>query len=283
MDGLRQKLEKIIKPHHAKIGIAIMDLESRDTLTINNNHHYPMMSVCKFPLAMAVLHQVDQGKCSLDQKTPLVKADLDPRMWGPILDSFPKGSSDLTLADLLYYSTSHSDNIACKMLFKIINGPLEAEKYVRNLGIQQIAIPISIYGMAKDPKLQYSNWSEPYAMVQLLDLFYRGKSLSDSSTSFLTHLMIETPTGMMRIKGLLPPGTVVAHKTGTSGTDSTGLRTATNDIGIVTLPDGRHFAIAVFVSDSMLELEVTENIIAEIAKATYDHLISNENKPSKTR
>jgi beta-lactamase class A len=82
--------------------------------------------------------------------------------------------------------------------------------------------------------------------------------------------MIETKTGANRIKGHLPSGTVVAHKTGTS-TTVRGVTAATNDIGIVRLPDGRHLAIAVFVADAKMDLAAREAIIARIARAAWDH------------
>jgi beta-lactamase class A len=81
--------------------------------------------------------------------------------------------------------------------------------------------------------------------------------------------MIESPTGQKRLKGLLPKGTVVAHKTGTSGTRD-GVTAATNDVGIITLPNGRHLAVAIFVSDSPADEATRERVIAEIAKALWD-------------
>ncbi|WP_243147428.1 serine hydrolase [Scytonema sp. UIC 10036] len=77
--------------------------------------------------------------------------------------------------------------------------------------------------------------------------------------------MIETSTGPNRIKGLLPKGTVVAHKTGTSATVN-GVTAATNDVGLVTLPNGQHLAIAVFVSDSQATDAIREEVIAIIGE-----------------
>jgi len=81
--------------------------------------------------------------------------------------------------------------------------------------------------------------------------------------------MAESNPGSKGLQGLLPNGTVVAHKTGTSGTQN-GITAATNDIGIITLPNGKHFAIAVFVSDSPADEKVREAVIAKIAKAVWD-------------
>ena len=86
------------------------------------------------------------------------------------------------------------------------------------------------------------------------------------------NVMIRTSTGDKRIKGLIPSRADVAHKTGTSGTRN-GITPGTNDVGIITLPDGKHFVIAVFVSDSRESNAVNERIIAEISKAVWDHFI----------
>jgi beta-lactamase class A len=81
--------------------------------------------------------------------------------------------------------------------------------------------------------------------------------------------MTETSTGLKRLKGRLPDGTVVAHKTGTSATVN-GVTAATNDVGLVTLPNGRHLAIAVFVSDSTADTAIREEAIAKVARAVWD-------------
>jgi beta-lactamase class A len=103
----------------------------------------------------------------------------------------------------------------------------------------------------------------------LLRALHERRGVSEQSQQLLFKFMIDTPTGPRRLKGLLPKTAVVAHKTGTSGS-SKGVTAATNDIGLITLPDGRHLAIAVFVSDSPVDLVTRERVIAEIAKAVWD-------------
>lgn len=83
--------------------------------------------------------------------------------------------------------------------------------------------------------------------------------------------MVESTTGANKIKGLLPPGTTAAHKSGLSFTNDQGVTAASNDIGIVRLPNGKHFAIAVFVSGSKEDETTNEQIIAEIARAAWDY------------
>jgi len=108
-------------------------------------------------------------------------------------------------------------------------------------------------------------------MTLLLDMIYHNKTLSKVNTDFLYKIMTETSTGPKRLKGLLPAGTVVAHKTGTSPTNAEGLSPSTNDVGIITLPNGKHLAIAVFVCNSTNDEATREGVIAKIAKAAWDY------------
>ena len=82
--------------------------------------------------------------------------------------------------------------------------------------------------------------------------------------------MVETTTGTNRLKGQLPEGTAVAHKTGTSGREDN-IMAAFNDIGIVTLPNGKHYAIAVFITNSKENDEINAAIIAEISKSVWEY------------
>jgi beta-lactamase class A len=230
-----------------------------------------MQSTYKFPLAMAVLHQVDKGKLTLNQKVHVNKTDIR-KTWSLIQEKYPDGNVDIPISELLKYSVSISDNIACDMLFRAIKGTAVADQYVKQLGVKNMAIKATEKEMAASWNVQYTNYSTPYAMVQLLDIFYSRKELSATSTDFLMDLMIQSSNSAKRIKGSLPPEAIVAHKTGTSGTNKEGLTAATNDIGIVTLPDGKHFAIAVFVSDSKEPMENNEKIIALISATVYNTL-----------
>ena len=92
----------------------------------------------------------------------------------------------------------------------------------------------------------------------------------------------KTISGAKRLKGRLPAGTLVAHKTGTGGTRD-GIASATNDIGIITLPNVTHLAVAVFVSDSSADEAVRERVIARIAKAAWYWASSAQQPPPKTK
>ena len=131
-------------------------------------------------------------------------------------------------------------------------------------------------------KTSTENWATPKAAVELLAALQTPHGLSGKSQAFLLKLTTESIPGAKRLKGQLPAGTLVAHKTGTGGMRD-GITSATNDIGIITLPNGTHLAVAVFVSDSSADETTRESVIARIAKAAWDWASSAQQPAPKTK
>ena len=270
-DALKVQIDSIAKLAKGTVGIGIMDLQSRETIYLNEDHQFPMQSVFKFPLGMAVLDRVDKGQLSLEQKIHVTKEDLNPNTWSPLQKKFPEGNLDISVKELLVYTVSLSDNNACDILFRLVGGPSTVNKYMQSIGVKGINIVATEAEMAKSWDVQFTNWCRPPAMIQLLDIFHQGKKLSRSSTEFLLKIMTETPTGLNRIKGLLPEQTKVAHKTGSSGTNDKGIIAAFNDVGIVTLPNGKKMAVVAFVSNAAADEKTRDAVIARITRAAWDY------------
>ncbi|HJP63173.1 MAG TPA: class A beta-lactamase, subclass A2 [Mucilaginibacter sp.] len=251
------------------VGVSILGLESRDTLNYNAQSRLVMHSVFKFPIAMTVLNLVDKGKYKLNQKIKIRKGDMLPaKMYSPLRDKYPDGA-EIPLSEILGYMVSQSDNTACDFLLKKIGGPKVVNDYIHSLGVKGISIVASETDMASAWEVQYTNWAKPAELVHLLDIFYSGKALSKESNDFLMKIMLATTTGPNRLRGLLPKDAVIAHKTGTSPTNAEGLSPATNDIGIITLPNGKHIAIVVMVCNSKADEATRDTVIAKIAKAAW--------------
>ena len=267
-DELRKRLEEIASIAKGRVGVAAEILETGESVSINLHEHFPMQSVYKLPIGMAVLAQVDNGKLRLEQVVPVEKGDLvGPGLRSPIRDRNPNGTK-LSLRELLRFAVSESDGTASDVLLKLI-GVDAATKYLNDLGVNEIIVANSENEISQDWETQYRNWASPHGALLLLRCLYERRGLSAQSQQLLYKFMTETPTGPKRLKSLLPKTAVVIHKTGTSGS-SKGITAATNDIGLITLPNGQHLAIAVFVSDSPTDLETRERVIAEIAKAVWD-------------
>jgi beta-lactamase class A len=256
----------------AKVGIAVMNIETGDTFSYNGMAQMPMQSTYKFPQALAALSQVEKGKLSLEQKVFISKAEMIEETWSPMRDSFPNGNINLTVARLLTYTVSYSDNIACDVVFKLLGGPATVEAYLDSIGIKGVKVLSTEDEMHQDGSLQYKNWAAPVEMVKLLQQFYTGKLLNAEHTTFLRNQMEHCFNSAKRIKDLLPDSVVVAHKTGTSFTDG-GRTHAVNDIGIITLPNGQHIAIAMFVSDTNVPPGDCEAWIARVTRMIYDDAI----------
>jgi beta-lactamase class A len=268
---LRKQIAAIAKPIKGIVGVSILGLESRDTLSYNGKARLVMQSVMKLPIALTVLHYVDSGAVSLGQMIHITKKDL-PETYSPLRDKYPKGNVDVSVSDLLGYMVSQSDNDACDILLaKVLNGIKPVQDYMLHIGVRGIAIRASEADMASAWELQFANWCKPSQMTTLLDMFYSSKILTKANTDLLYKLMTDATTSPKRLKGLLPAGTVVAHKSGTSGTNDQGVTPATNDVGIITLPNGKHLAIAVFVCNSKDDEATREGTIAKIAKAAFDY------------
>lgn len=269
-DLLRNKIGELAGKVDGQAGIAIMDLSTKDTLLYNVHGIFPMQSVFKFPLALAVLKRVDQGKFSLEKKIKINRKDLMSDTWSPIVKKYPEGNIELTLREILEYTVTYSDNNGCDILFRLLKGPGKVHKYIQQLGVKEMAIVATEEEMHQEWDKQFDNWCKPRAMLSLLEMFYDKKLLSQSSHELLWKMMAETITGANRIKGLLPKGTEVIHRTGMGGPNDKGTLGAVNDVGIVELPNGKHFAIVVYIARVKGEVKEIERIIAEIARAAYD-------------
>ena len=272
-DSLQQKIQQIVSAKNAEVGVSIVSDNGKDILSINGDGRFPMQSVFKFHIALAVLSEIDKGKFSLDQKIKIEQKDLLPNLYSPLREKYPKGAT-LELAEILEYTVSQSDNVGCDVLLRLIGGPQVVENYFIKNNFKDVSIKINEEVMQANWDLQFQNWTTPKAANKVLSSFYHNnkKLLSKNSHDFIWKVMKETSTGQNRLKGQLPKGTVVAHKTGTSGMNrTTGITAAVNDIGIVFLPDGRHFFISVFVTNSKENAETNEKIIADVSKAAWDY------------
>jgi beta-lactamase class A/beta-lactamase class A VEB len=269
---LKNQIEQILRDKKAIVGISISGENGNDTLSINGNMHCPTQSAYKMHVGLAMLDKIDRGEFSLDQKIKISKEDLPvDAYWNPLGTDFPDGG-DLSVAQLIQYCISHSDNTACDTLIGMVGSPKDVESYFKKNNIQDLQFAYNERTMQSKWENMFQNWITPNAAVQTLRLFYENKNglLSNSSYSFFWQTMKETSTGVKRLKGLLPEGTAVAHKTGTSGTTDTGLTSATNDWGVVFLPNGHYFIISVLVTNSYESDETNERIIAEVCKVAYD-------------
>ncbi|MGB6845455.1 MAG: class A beta-lactamase [Candidatus Acidiferrales bacterium] len=270
---LQQQIRAIAAGAHGKVSVACSLPSSRLKCDLDPHAHRPMQSVFKFPLAVATLHLVEQGKFTLDQPVRFLPGDrILPETYSPLQDKYPDAEVDVPLRELLQMAVSLSDNVAADIVLRTIGGPEVVDKYIKSIGVKGFHLEDDEQALRRDVRAQYHNWFEAAAAIELLRRISDNSPLSLDHTRILLQWMEDSPSGPHRIKGALPAGTPVMHKTGSSGTDH-GLTYATNDVGLIGLPDGRLLAIAIFVTDSTADAATRDSVIARIAKAAYDESI----------
>lgn len=306
---LEREIGRLSKGSGGVVGVSVVHLQTNRRVSLNGGERFPMASSYKVPIAVQLLTRVDKGELRLDQMIQLQPTDLHPGS-GTLTDLFNKPGLALSVRNLLELMMLISDNSATDVCLRLAGGPEAVTARMREIGISGIDVNRSTarliadwIGITQIPA--ESEWSTtlfrtlseavkpeerkaaaarfdadprdtatPDGMVTLLGRIYRKDLLKTESAELLLDIMRRCRTGEARLKGLLPLGTEVAHKTGTIGG-------TTNDVGIVTLPDNAgHVAIAVFIKSSEKEVSARERTIAEVARAVHDFFLF---QPQATR
>ncbi len=299
-DSIHFKLERIARRVRGSLGVAAIHLESGARLSLNGELAFPMASVSKIPIALEFLRRVDAGELPLDEVIVVPPTDFRPGSSSLARRSGGR-SVRLTADSLFALMLGVSDNTATDVILRLAGGPEEATRRVRELGVDGVRVDRSeartfadLVGISEEvpeselyrvnhfrlrdalpaerrqaARTRYAldprDTATPDGMAELLALVYDGVGLSASSRHRLLAVMAGTRTGPRRLRGLLPPGTEVAHKTGT-------MASAINDVGIITLPDGAgHLVLAVFVNTFQATTWRRERTIAEVARLLHDY------------
>lgn len=261
------------------VGIAVRDLGTGETLAYNGDTLFPMASTYKVAVAAKILSLLDAGSLSLEEQLP--------RLGRPV-----------PVRTLLEMSLTLSDNDATDALVARAGGPQAVNDWVHAAGIKGLRVDSNTrdllarakvpgtgfgdeaamesglssaqrdardmpnIGFAADPR----DTATPRAMDDLLGAIRQGRVLRPQTSALMLSIMERCKTGKARLRAMLPPGTRIAHKTGT-------LNGLGNDTGIVTLPDGRMFVISVFVMKDHRGHEMRDRIMAEAARAAYDYFL----------
>ncbi|MBD5627497.1 MAG: class A beta-lactamase [Desulfovibrio sp.] len=277
---LKRQLETLTAKMPATVGVAVI-IDGNETVTVNNDQRFPLMSVFKFHQALAVVDRMAAQGMPLEMEIWVTKRDLPQNTWSPLRDARPEGNFAIPVVELLRLTLQESDNNACDILFDRICSVKDTEAYIHGLGIRDCAISATEAAMHADLTRCRDNWTTPLAMARLLERFLTENILPAAQHDFIKATMIGCTTGGNRLaRPLAGTGASLGHKTGTSDRDADGRLMALNDAGFVLLPDGRHYVIAVFIKDSRASDAETEAMIAEISSCVYRHINSLPSLPT---
>lgn len=265
---LEKRLAGIAAGKDARIGVAVVT-DAGEIAGINIRQMFPMFSVFKFPLAIAVADKCAAAGIPLADSIAVAAGEMHTDTYSPMLAEYPADKPHkIPIAELLRLSLTQSDNNAADILLKFVGGPAAVTDLMRSRNIAGITILASEADMHADKLRAYSNIASPAAMARLFSSF--RIDCSNPLYAEIRKLAEACTTGSQRIPKHLGKA-VVAHKTGSGDIDKeSGKIDAINDAGYVLLPDGSSFAIAVFIADAHMKPEEAELLIADFAKAAAE-------------
>ncbi|MDH3735083.1 MAG: class A beta-lactamase [Gemmatimonadota bacterium] len=303
LNRLLVEIERLAEASGGTVGVGAVHVETGRSVWLNGDERFPMASTYKVPIAVQLLSRVDRGEIALSDMVELEPTDIHPGS-GTISSLFDDPGVALSLTNLMELMLLISDNSATDLTLRAAGGPDGVNARMAELGVEGLSVdrPTSVLisdwvgvDAPADGRISFDDFVEaaqevsetereaanaafatdprdtstPRAMAHLLAAVWVGEALSGESTEILKDVMLRVQTGTGRIKGVLPPGTDVGHKTGTIGG-------TTNDVGYIYLPDdGGHVVTVVFVKDSELPVPDREASIAQISRAVYDYFLFN--------
>lgn len=271
---LRMRLCDIADKACGTVGIAFVC--NNDTLTINNNVHYPMMSVFKLHQALAVADTLERTGQSYDRQLHIRADELDHQTWSPMLSDIGDGDFDIPVGELVKYAIVCSDNNASNILFDHIISPAETDRLIRQMARDTtFAIAHSESQMKADHTLSYRNYSSPLACALLIRQVFEGQTVSARHTAAITEALLTATTGQDRLGAPLKdiPGIRFGHKTGSGYRNTNGELIAHNDVAYVMLPDGTSYALAVMIRDFAGTEAEASAIMTDISAAVIAYIM----------
>ena len=237
LSNLEQQLGYLVAGKSSDVGIAALDLNTGDAVSIKGDQAFPMASTVKVAVGALYLAQVDHGRRSLDDT----------------INGTP-------VRTLMARMMIHSDNHATDILLKDLGGPRTLHDWLRDNGVSGLRVDRTIAQLLADKRDLWDtrDSSTPKAMVDLLRRIYKAELIKPESRDYLLRLMAQCETGKNRMKALLP-GIPIEHKTGT-------LDGLSDDVGFITMPDGHRIAVAIFTRGGANR----PRTIAEAARTIYD-------------
>ena len=300
---LESRLQQLGRDFNGDVGIAVRDVQTGWTTAFDGNTFFPQQSVSKFWVAITALDRVDRGELDLDQRVTLTRNDLT-LFHQPIAAQIGANGYTTTLSDLMFRAMTQSDNTCNDFVLRRAGGPDAVRDMFRRKGIEGVrfgpgerlmqsrlagmewrpeysvgrafyvaraGVPLSVRQLAfqryvADP----IDGATPVGVVNALSRLQSGDLLSPSSTRRLLSIMSQTRTGRQRLTGGLAPGWRIAHKTGT-GQVLGSVQTGYNDIGILTAPDGSHYAIAVMIRRTAAPIPARMALMQNAVRAVIDY------------
>jgi beta-lactamase class A len=296
---LAAQIDTLGRAFDGRVGIAVRAVDAVWTASFGGADIFPQQSVSKLWVAATVLDRVDAGAMRLSDPVTLTAADLTI-FHQPIRKRIGGGRYNSKISELLWFAMTQSDNTANDVLFHRVGGDAGVLEFLARKGLSGIAmgpgeklLQTQAMGMTWDDSYSYGRtfWrvrealpiphraralgnyvtnppdgATPNAVAEGLVRLQRGELLSRGSTAYLIDLMNQSKTGPDRLKSGLSEGWTLAHKTGT-GQVMGFYATAYNDVGILSGPSGRRYAVVVMIASTRRPVPERQALMAAVTRA----------------
>jgi len=298
--ALQAAVDSLIRGFDGRAGAAVRAVDDGWTVEAGGRQRLPQQSVSKLWVAMTLLDLRDQGRARLDEPITVLPTDLT-LFHQPIAYLVAKtGRFDTTVGGLLTRALTQSDNTANDRLLTFVGGPSAVRAMIQRKRLGDIRfgpgermLQAGTAGLVWQPGYAIGNafqiarsrlspeartaaldryigdppdGAAPLAIADALARLARGEILSETSTRIMLDTMGASITGRARLRAAIPPGWKISHKTGT-GQDYGRRNAGFNDVGLLTAPDGRRYALAVMIGDTVRPIRERQQLIQAVAAA----------------
>lgn len=314
LGDLDRRLDELGRQFDGDIGIAVQNVGTGEVAEFDGHTFFPQQSVSKFWVALTALDAHDRRAKDLSSTLVLTSADLTLFHQPIAADIRATGRYRTSIQALLTRALQQSDNTCNDAILRSIGGPAAVQAFLASKSIDGIRfgpgerlmqsriaglawrqdysqgnafyrarnqVPLALRQAAFDNYVTNPvDGAQPVAVVNALARLSRGELLPPESTARLLDIMSHTRTGPQRLKGGLSDGWSLAHKTGT-GQQLGAFQTGYNDIGILTSPTGRSYAVAVMIRRTSApiwsRMKVMQNVVREVI--VHDGLVQSAPSP----
>jgi len=301
--ALENRIQALGQNFNGIVGIAVRDVGSNWVTAHNGRRLFPQQSVSKFWVALTAFDAADRGRLNMDREVTLRRSDMT-LFHQPISQRIGPDGYTTTIDNLVFRAITQSDNTCNDFVLWQAGGPNAVRAFIARHNLDGVrfgpgerllqsgiagmswrqsmasgrgfeearrAVPASVRSRNFNNYVQDPiDGASPLGLTEGLARLQRGELLSPQSTRRLLSIMSQTRTGRMRLKGGLQPGWNLAHKTGT-GQVWAGAQAGYNDIGIMTSPEGKHYAVAVMIGRTSVPNPVRMNLMQNVTRAVIDY------------
>lgn len=271
MERLRGELDVVARKAPGKLGIAITELTGNFRYTVHADHAFGLADLAKLPVALAAYRRADQKRLDLDARVVVTRGDLR-RPPSEIASAHPNGGASYAYWELLRATVVYADSTAADLLWRALGGPSEVNRLLRRLHVHDLTLRSTEAERATAARVHRTsaqggdNAATPAGFADFLAGIARQDYTLLDSTNELLLALDAAQAGATRVSAGLPKAVRFAHLSATSSTVD-GVTDATNDAGLLTLPDGRRIAVAAFLGPSQADEAKRDATFARVGRA----------------